>query len=125
MRLKTMGCAGLAMLAIGCSAASADQPTKEQMAEAIQGAFDSMFLPRLGQKVEVQAWDDLEVDCEPLPGDVQRLRCEANGKMTIAGYQNGVQTKEGAREVTPDWYFIFEKRGEGQWVATDFDLKKK
>ena len=122
MDLKRLGPVCLAAVLAGCSGPP-DEPTKDQMATAIQDALNVIADPRLGFRAELQNWEDLEVDCEPIEGPVKRLRCDANGKITLAGYRNGVQTEQGPQTVEPEWYFTFEKRGEGQWVAIDFRKK--
>lgn len=111
----------MGVLLVGC--AEKDQPNADQVADAIKGTFDSAYPPGLGQRMELQKWDKLTFDCEKVEGDLKIMRCETGGLITIAGYQGGVQTDAGPQEVEPEWIYTFEKRGEGEWVATKVERK--
>lgn len=111
----------LCLALAGCSAK--DEPTQAQVADAIKAVFADAYPPALGQRVDLENWDKLTYDCEPLDGEIKRLRCTTGGKITIAGYIAGAQTAEGPKEMPPEWIFTFEKRGEGQWAAVKAELK--
>lgn len=111
----------LALGVAGC--AKKDEPTANQVADAIKAVLASAYPASLGQRVELQKWDQLTYDCDVMPGDVKRQRCTTGGTITIAGYIAGAQTSEGPKDIPPEWIFTFEKRGEGQWAAVNAERK--
>lgn len=112
----------MALAVVGCS--KKDQPTQEQVAEGMKQIYAGAYAAQ-GGRIELQKWDKMTYSCEPIEGaHVKQLLCTTGGKITIAGYINGVQTTEGAKEVPSDLIIKFGKTGENQWSVIDFDAKK-
>lgn len=112
-----------AVVALAACAQVKDEPTQEQVAMGIQAAFNDAFPPQFGNRIDVEKWDKLTYDCEPVDGDAKVVRCTTNGEITIAGYKGGVQTQEGPKPIEPEWIITFEKRDEGEWAPVGVEKK--
>jgi len=119
----------LAPLALGMSVAlsacgtAADEPTKDEMATAMQAAFDAYFPAQLG-RMKLTEWDKLTYDCTAQDGGVKRVVCVTGGKISVVGYQNGVEVQGGSTEADSPIDLTLEKREEG-WVLADYKEKAR
>ena len=119
----------LALFALGAGAllsacgAATDEPSKDEIATAMQAAFDSYFPAHLG-RMKLTQWDKLTYDCTQQPGDVKRVACITGGKVSVVGYQNGVEVQGGGAEADSPIDLTLEKREEG-WVLADYAEKAR
>lgn len=109
--------------ALGACGTADDEPTREEIATAMQAAFDAYFPAQLG-RMKLTAWDKLTYDCTREPGNVKRVACVTGGKISVVGYQNGVEVQGGGAEADSPIDLTLERREEG-WVLADYQEKTR
>lgn len=113
---------GIGAVLSACGGGEKDEPSREEIATAMQAAFDAYFPAQLG-RMKLTASDKMTYDCTPISGDVKRVECITGGTISVMGYQGGVEVQGGGGEADSPVDLTLEKREEG-WVLSDFKEKQ-
>lgn len=112
----------LALTLVACGN-SKDEPSRDEIATALQSAFDDYFPTNIA-RMKLSEWDKLSYHCNPQAGDVKRVECITGGKISVVGYQGGVEVQGGSTEADVPIDLTLEKRDEG-WVLVDYKEKAR
>lgn len=122
MSLKIGVAAVVAVALVGCGG-DVDGPTNEQAAKAYELYMnENVLIAQMGQRLEVQKWDGLTLDCAPVDGQADRVACETGGTLTVRTYQGGQEATDGDTDMAPTHDLTFEKQGEA-WVPVSATAK--
>lgn len=129
--------ASTAVLLVGCGS-KADEPSKEQMAQAVQVVLNQIANAAMGgQKAELKGWDSLTYKCEPTAGETKTLNCTTGGEITIeitdaprpqsgdvvpiTWSKSTPEAKKGPHSVPARWIITMSKTDAERWTAVNFE----